>query len=184
VSAEFIDALTRRCRSPEVGTFGLYSCTFCSPEGAEYDFTDTHEIRVRARDGRTYCAPTKILHYVRVHGYRPPDEFIEAVLDEADPVEIVLSRKTVTLPWWSRLVLLIESGDKTIEDEFNEAARTSRPVRLTLTQKSHLLEEIDHWAAEMPRGHRALPDGIAELRAELFDEVVSELLRRGGQGDP
>ena len=34
--------------------------------------------------GRVYAAPTLIWHYVTEHGYRPPDEFIDAVLAD-DP---------------------------------------------------------------------------------------------------
>jgi hypothetical protein len=29
---------------------------------------------------KLYVAPELVLHYVRVHAYRPPDEFVEAVL--------------------------------------------------------------------------------------------------------
>jgi hypothetical protein len=33
-----------------------------------------------AGDGRVYAAPSLVHHYVIAHGYRPPDEFIAAVL--------------------------------------------------------------------------------------------------------
>ena len=38
------------------------------------------EIIVPGRDGKAYRAPTLISHYVRSHRYRPPREFVEAVL--------------------------------------------------------------------------------------------------------
>ena len=38
------------------------------------------EIIVPGRDGKVYRAPTLIGHYVRSHRYRPPREFVEAVL--------------------------------------------------------------------------------------------------------
>jgi hypothetical protein len=38
------------------------------------------EIRVVAPDGKWYAAPELIVHYVRDHGYRPPNGFVEAVL--------------------------------------------------------------------------------------------------------
>ncbi len=38
------------------------------------------EIRVEAEDGMVYAAPNLIIHYVAVHGYRPPEPFIEAVM--------------------------------------------------------------------------------------------------------
>ena len=37
------------------------------------------EIRVRGTTGIVRAAPDMILHYVEAHGYRPPDDFIEAV---------------------------------------------------------------------------------------------------------
>ncbi len=38
------------------------------------------EIRVFGSNGVTYAAPDMIYHYVAEHEYKPPDEFIEAVL--------------------------------------------------------------------------------------------------------
>jgi hypothetical protein len=38
------------------------------------------EIIVPGRDGKVYRAPELIQHYVISHRYRPPKEFIEAVL--------------------------------------------------------------------------------------------------------
>jgi hypothetical protein len=43
--------------------------------------TGNGEIRVRAANGITYVAPVLVLHYVVEHGYLPPQEFIEAVID-------------------------------------------------------------------------------------------------------
>jgi hypothetical protein len=41
------------------------------------------EIRVPGSGGRIYAAPDLIYHYVEAHGYRPPDEFVEAVMATA-----------------------------------------------------------------------------------------------------
>ncbi|MEV7677989.1 hypothetical protein AB0O64_05415 [Streptomyces sp. NPDC088341] len=41
------------------------------------------EIRVVSDAGELYVAPNLVLHYIVDHGYRPPDEFIEAARDEA-----------------------------------------------------------------------------------------------------
>jgi hypothetical protein len=38
------------------------------------------EIRVRGADGRTYASPVMILHHVQAHGYLPPEDFVEAVM--------------------------------------------------------------------------------------------------------
>jgi hypothetical protein len=37
------------------------------------------EIRVFAKDGVAYAAPTLVYHYVSVHHYKPPDEFVRAL---------------------------------------------------------------------------------------------------------
>ncbi len=39
------------------------------------------EMRVVGRDGSAYAAPILICHYVQVHGYQPPDVFVEAVME-------------------------------------------------------------------------------------------------------
>jgi hypothetical protein len=44
------------------------------------DITGNGEIRVWSGDGVIYVAPVLILHYVKVHGYRPPQSFVDAVL--------------------------------------------------------------------------------------------------------
>jgi hypothetical protein len=40
------------------------------------------EIRVPG-DRKVYAAPILIHHYVEAHGYKPPEEFIEAVIQSA-----------------------------------------------------------------------------------------------------
>jgi hypothetical protein len=45
------------------------------------DAVSSAEIRVVGRDGRVYAAPMLVCHYVEVHGYRPPDEFVNAVME-------------------------------------------------------------------------------------------------------
>jgi len=43
------------------------------------------EIRVVGQDGTVYAAPDLIYHYVVVHDYRPPEEFIQAVMETPLP---------------------------------------------------------------------------------------------------
>jgi hypothetical protein len=49
--------------------------------GREYTLGSA-EIRVPSGNGTIYVAPNLIIHYIREHGYRPPDEFIRALLTE------------------------------------------------------------------------------------------------------
>jgi hypothetical protein len=51
--------------------------------GAGATYLGTAEIRVASDDGICFAAPTLIYHYVAEHGYRPPEQFVEAVLKTA-----------------------------------------------------------------------------------------------------
>lgn len=51
------------------------------PDGTEMTLGSA-EIWPSGADGTTYAAPNLIHHYVTDHGYRPPDEFIAAVLGD------------------------------------------------------------------------------------------------------
>lgn len=44
------------------------------------------EIRV-TRNGITYAAPILITHYIEVHGYCPPGEFLRAIEEAVEPVD-------------------------------------------------------------------------------------------------
>jgi hypothetical protein len=51
------------------------------------------EIRVRGRDA-VYAAPNVVSHHVAIHGYTPPQEFVDAVLEskgrQAEPVLVTI----------------------------------------------------------------------------------------------
>jgi len=88
VSDVFIAQLGRLVSKPQRATRGFHRCRFCQPTSDEILRCKIDgvlrglghaEIDVTAADGTVYAAPTLIYHYVTVHGYRPPDEFIEAV---------------------------------------------------------------------------------------------------------
>lgn len=52
---------------------GFHSCGFCN------EAHDTGSLGV-LHEGKLYCPPTMIVHYVEQHQYLPPDEFISSVL--------------------------------------------------------------------------------------------------------
>lgn len=75
--------------TPVNRTRGFQSCTFCPyvpmlrcmsviVRGREYPL-GTAEIRVPSLGGIRYAAPTLIYHYIKVHQYLPPQEFIDAL---------------------------------------------------------------------------------------------------------
>jgi len=87
-SAEFRSLLCTLCKSPMILHRGFHSCQFCPKEN---DWPPIHperrgngQIRVKDKEGIWYAAPTMINHYVVEHAYRPPDDFIKAVLDSAE----------------------------------------------------------------------------------------------------
>ncbi len=88
VPAGFPDRLARlTVRHPVNRMRGWHACPFCEVEypirvevdGERQPIGDA-EIRVSGTGGRAYAAPTLISHYVDAHRYRPPEEFVEAVL--------------------------------------------------------------------------------------------------------
>jgi hypothetical protein len=81
-SEAFRSRLQWLCRNRVKRTRGTYACDFC--EGRNKP-AGSAEIRVPGQ-GRVYAAPELVYHYVAVHDYLPPEEFIEAVLqcDEAE----------------------------------------------------------------------------------------------------
>lgn len=70
-------------------TRSVHACRFRHLFEADYQYRAVYgtrvlylggaEIRVVAADGRHLTAPTLVVHYVRDHGYQPPQAFVEAV---------------------------------------------------------------------------------------------------------
>lgn len=92
VPPDFVDRLVELCGKPVNLTRGFHHCNLCPlPEGQfpepitvatpAGDVMLGHgEIRATGKDGVTYASPDLIAHYVTAHRYRPPQEFIDAVL--------------------------------------------------------------------------------------------------------
>jgi hypothetical protein len=89
-----VEALVLLCREGVRRTRGVHRCPLClveigqdwpprsnviADDRGEY-LVGSAEIRVAGPGGVTYAAPDLVVHYVRAHGYRPPDEFQAAVL--------------------------------------------------------------------------------------------------------
>jgi hypothetical protein len=83
---EFLERLWLHCLVSVAQTRGLYECHLCAGKESNVAQRDgkqlllgSAEIRVLSRTGDIYAAPNLIYHYVSVHHYAPPKEFVEAV---------------------------------------------------------------------------------------------------------
>ena len=87
---ELLDRLWSYCNVSVAQTRGIHQCEFCPDKDVHRAerkgdklLLGTSEIRVFAGLGAIYTAPTLIYHYVKDHGYKPPESFIQALM--ADP---------------------------------------------------------------------------------------------------
>lgn len=96
VPPEFLEEIRLLARRPSNLCRGMHICNLCKPPEdccprdtdsliryAEWgkDRNGNGEIHVSSSDGQILSAPVLIVHYVEVHRYRPPREFVAAVLD-------------------------------------------------------------------------------------------------------
>ena len=96
VPRAFVETLSGLCRVGVLPMRGVHYCDLCTPKRERRSYADlvstvvqssagdyyvgNAEIRVPRSNGVPYAAPNMVIHYVVVHGYCPPEGFIEAVL--------------------------------------------------------------------------------------------------------
>jgi|SRR5580700_10057130 hypothetical protein len=90
--AEDLDLVWAYCRVSVAQSRGFHDCELCPPDTSNYVrrkgeplLFGTAEIRVFGREGKIYAAPTLIYHYISVHQYKPPDEFLSALREGPIP---------------------------------------------------------------------------------------------------
>jgi hypothetical protein len=78
VPPEFFTRLKELCAAPWqfVVSMGLHPCDLCQFDALAF----TANLYVPYQ-GRIYVAPVGITHYVAAHWYRPPDVFVQAVME-------------------------------------------------------------------------------------------------------
>ena len=78
VSSEFLEVLGEHVEDPwmSIVIMGIHTCELCVESPAVRDYRNLFIPTVTC----VYIAPAMVRHYVADHGYRPPDEFVEAVL--------------------------------------------------------------------------------------------------------
>jgi membrane protease YdiL (CAAX protease family) len=89
---EFLERLWNYCTVSVAPTRGVHGCEFCPGKDVHLAERNgnklqlgTSEIRVFSDAGDIYAAPTLIYHYVRDHGYKPPGQFIQALMAQPTP---------------------------------------------------------------------------------------------------
>lgn len=106
----FLDRLWCYCKISVAPTRGIHDCELCdsrrtriAERHGETLLLGSAEIRVFSSAGDVYAAPNLIYHYVQAHGYRPPDEFIQAVQNGLLPDSSAYLERLSELGWpWER----------------------------------------------------------------------------------
>ena len=105
-----LDLLWNYCKVRIKQTRGLHDCHMCWEWGAPHQFSwkgegqhlGSAEIRVFSNRGTIFAAPNLIFHYVSDHGYRPPEEFLEALSETPCPPDPEYFRRLQNLRYtWS-----------------------------------------------------------------------------------
>ena len=91
VPSGLVERLIALSWQPAIQHRGLHACEFCPPDqsyevflsmpSGEQRYLASAIIYVPAGGSRVFAAPTLISHYIAAHGYQPPAEFIDAVLN-------------------------------------------------------------------------------------------------------
>jgi hypothetical protein len=91
VSATFFETLKSLCREPwqPVVAAGGHQCELCQFEGPRF-----YSNVFVPYEGSIYVAPVAITHYIAAHWYRPPDVFVQAVL-ECPPMNSMAYKKAI-----------------------------------------------------------------------------------------
>jgi|HubBroStandDraft_6_1064221.scaffolds.fasta_scaffold609362_2 hypothetical protein len=107
---ELLDLIWQYCKFPVARMRGSHDCEFCSTNlstardlpsllaglkearhhrrverNGETMMLGSAEMRVFGKNGLVYAAPNLIYHYVSVHHYEPPSEFLEALRSDPRP---------------------------------------------------------------------------------------------------
>ena len=80
VPPQFLEKLREHLKVPwqTIKFWGSHRCELCPPNS--HAPSDSNNLWIPG-DAVVYVAPAMILHYIEAHQYKPPDEFITAVLE-------------------------------------------------------------------------------------------------------
>ena len=93
VPTGFAERLVEISKTPAERHRGFHICELCGfLDGPDFERAkaagalSSTVIRVVGRDGRVYYSPAMICHYVTKHGYKPPEDFVRAVMETDLPM--------------------------------------------------------------------------------------------------
>jgi hypothetical protein len=64
----------------EKNYMGFHICEYCQRQNAPHPATSSGDVVLEFENGHKYIMPDMITHYIREHGYQPPDEFQQDVI--------------------------------------------------------------------------------------------------------
>lgn len=88
VAQGVIDSLLKLADQQQNVMRGVHDCDFCelespirmpAPVSRGYVSLGMGELHATDSRGRTYAAPSLVIHYIAAHRYRPPEEFLNAL---------------------------------------------------------------------------------------------------------
>jgi hypothetical protein len=104
-------------------------------KGDEWITIGSAEIRVFGHDGRVYAAPNFIYHYVVVHHYQPPEEFVEAVLAGPLPRSPEYEARASNYEWYEEYTRHNDSSRRgRLVDLLKKSADALAVIRLALPE--------------------------------------------------
>ncbi len=177
---DLLDLIREHCKKPTVQTFGIHHCEWC-PAGTKPQvdrvgcrvLLGSAEIRVFPEDGMIYAAPNLIYHYVSVHHYKPPDEFIRALNNGPRP----------TSPEYAERLREWEHGwDLTFVRDFSDCCRKAHEMSMPgysgtpLTKKLGIKDDFRVALLHVPDDVKTeLRDALANCRIQPFTNKDKDL---------
>jgi len=74
---------------PEIVFRGLHGCSLCKEKSNKENHLDNSCVNLFIpHQGFVFVAPGRIDHYIEEHGYKPPQSFIDSVLECHPPISI------------------------------------------------------------------------------------------------
>jgi hypothetical protein len=142
-----LDALFAHCGVAVGQTRGFHDCDLCDHPGGHSGhyyarrlgkeiWLGSAEIRVFSDDGVIYAVPNLIYHFVHTHHYKPPEEFVTALLRGCQPPteEYFQRLRSAGLEWGQVSGVPTETKAFRAEKTGNTISRIDVPISVHLDE--------------------------------------------------